>query len=64
MLNNPNTALTKAIKNIKEKYGKDGEMVAAEVTRALVAINKSAEDAQRIINKDTSFAAKIGQEAA
>lgn len=51
MLNNPNTALKKAISNIEKKYG---TAVASEVQRALREISGNAEVAQAILNKKTS----------
>lgn len=51
MLNNPNTALRKAIKNIGNKYGED---LAAEVERALREISGSMQTAQAILNQKTS----------
>lgn len=51
MLNNPNTALRKAIKNIEKKYGLD---LANEVQRALIDISGTMETAQIILNQNTS----------
>lgn len=51
MLNNPNTALRKAISNIEKKYG---SAVASEVQRALREISGSMETAQAILNQNKS----------
>lgn len=58
LLNNPNTALKKAIANIEKKYGPG---VASEVKKALVTIGESAATAQAIINEDKSQSRKVGE---
>ncbi len=58
MLNNPNTALKKAINNIEKKYG---TAMAQEVLRALKEISRNAETAQAILNQDKSQVRKVGE---
>lgn len=55
MLNNPNTALKKAVDNISRKYPD----MAGEVMRALEEISGNAKTAQAILNQDTSQGRKV-----
>ena len=57
MLNNPNTALKKAMDNIARKY----PAMAGEVMRALQTISANAEGAQEFINANKSQSRKVGE---
>lgn len=55
MLNNPNTALKKAVDKISQKY----PHMAGEIMRALREISGNAETAQAILNQDKNQVRKV-----